>query len=142
MSTYSAKSQDTVNHWVHMDASDRRLGRLATTLAHRLRGKHRAVFTPHVDTGDFIVVTNTDHMVVTGRKLSDKMYYRHSGYPGGIKSQNLADMMSKDSTRVLYLAVKGMLPRGPLGRSMLKKLKIYAGKEHPHAAQQPLTIED
>ena len=141
MSTYSAKSQDTINHWVHADASGCRLGRLASTLAHRLRGKHRAVFTPHVDTGDFIVVTNTDKMVVTGRKLTDKMYHHHTGYPGGIKSQNFETMMNKDSTRVLYLAVKGMLPRGPLGRSMLKKLKIYAGNEHPHAAQQPSTIQ-
>lgn len=142
MATYMASSQNCENKWVLTDAAGRRLGRLASSIAHRLRGKHRAIFTPHADTGDFVVVVNTDKLVVSGNKTSDKLYHRHTGYPGGLKTRNFSTMMEKDSTRVLYLAVKGMLPRGPLGRSMLRKLKLYPGAEHPHAAQQPQVIED
>ena len=123
--------------WYVIDAADQRLGRLATEIAHRLRGKHKAEFTPHVDTGDFIVVVNADKIRVTGNKADDKKYFRHSGYPGGISETTFAKMQGRFPGRALEIAVKGMLPKGPLGYAMIKKLKIYAGDSHPHTAQQP-----
>jgi len=127
--------------WVVVDATGKVLGRLAAQIALRLRGKHKPEFTPHVDTGDFIVVTNVDKIRVTGDKAQQKRYYRHSGYPGGIKETNFAKMHQKFPGRPLEIAVKGMLPKGPLGYAMLKKLKVYAGSEHPHTAQQPKPLE-
>ena len=124
-----------------MDASQYTLGRLAAALAHRLRGKHKPQFTPHVDTGDYIIVVNAEQVRVTGRKEEDKQYYRHSGYPGGIKSRSLKEMRQKQPEQIIQLAVKGMLPRNPLGREVARKLKVYRGTEHPHAAQQPRTLK-
>lgn len=141
MKTFSAKAQTVKQSWYLIDASDEVLGRLASEVARRLRGKHKAEFTPHVDTGDYIVVTNAEKIKVTGNKRADKVYYHHTGYPGGIKSINFAKLIVKDPTKVIKLAVKGMLPRNPLGRAMLRKLKIFAGAEHPHAAQQPLLLK-
>ena len=139
--TFSAK-QNEVNHdWIVIDAANKVLGRLATEIARRLRGKHKSIFTPHVDTGDFIVVVNVDKLRVTGNKLENKTYYRHSGYPGGIHETNFAKMHARFPGRPLKNAVKGMLPKGPLGYAMLKKLKIYVGATHPHAAQQPLQLD-
>lgn len=140
MKTFSAKSQTVVHDWTLVDASDQALGRLASLIAHRLRGKHKPEFTPHVDTGDYIVVINVERIRVTGRKAQQKMYHRHTGYPGGIKSLSYEKLMEKAPDRALALAVKGMLPRGPLGRAMYRKLKIYAGDTHPHAAQQPRAL--
>lgn len=120
-----------------IDAAGMTLGRLATEVARRLRGKHKPEYTPHMDTGDYIVVINTKQISVTGNKAKDKMYYRHSGYPGGLRSMNFTQLNQKHPTRPLEFAVKGMLPKGPLGRQMLRKLKLYAGAEHPHEAQQP-----
>jgi len=137
MKTFSAKPHEVLHDWFVVDATDRVLGRMASQIALRLRGKHKPIFTPHVDTGDFIVVVNASKLRVTGRKTEDKMYYRHSGYPGGIYSTNFAKLQGRFPTRVLQKAVKGMLPKGPLGFAMLKKMKVYAGPEHPHAAQQP-----
>jgi large subunit ribosomal protein L13 len=137
MKTYSAKAETVEHDWYVVDAADKTLGRLSTEIARRLRGKHKPVYTPHVDTGDYIVVVNADKVNVTGNKRSDKMYYRHSGYPGGMKSMNFDKLIAHDPKRVIELAVKGMMPRNPLGRKMLGKLKVYAGPEHPHAAQQP-----
>lgn len=141
MKTYMANAATIDPKWYVVDASGMTLGRLASELALRLRGKHKAVFTPHVDTGDFFVVINVEKIRVTGNKTQDKMYYRHSGYPGGIKEANFADMQARTPERILEIAVKGMLPKGPLGRQMLRKLKIYAGTEHPHQAQQPEEIK-
>ncbi|OOC10221.1 MULTISPECIES: 50S ribosomal protein L13 [Thioalkalivibrio] len=141
MSTISAKPAEVERDWFLVDASDKTLGRLATEIARRLRGKHKPVYTPHVDTGDYIVVINADKIRVSGNKASDKMYYRHTGYPGGIKEANFSQMIERHPEKVLELAVKGMLPRNPLGRSMLKKLKVYAGTEHRHAAQQPQPLD-
>ena len=124
-----------------MDAEDKTLGRLATEIAHRLRGKHKPEYTPHVDTGDYIVVVNAEKVRVTGNKFNDKMYYRHSGFPGGIKEMNFKDMQDRHPERIVEKAVKGMLPKNPLGRAMFKKLKVYSGAEHPHAAQQPQSLE-
>jgi large subunit ribosomal protein L13 len=124
-----------------VDAQNKVLGRLATQIASRLRGKHKPEYTPHVDTGDFIVVLNASKIRVTGRKAEDKMYYRHTGFPGGIKETNFAKMQATRPERVLQKAVKGMLPKGPLGYAMLRKLKVYAGDTHPHSAQQPKTLE-
>ena len=124
-----------------VDATDRVLGRLASEIAKRLRGKHKPEYTPHADTGDYIVVINAEHIRVTGNKFKNKTYYRHSGYPGGIKSTNLEDLLSKSPTAAIEYAVKGMLPKGPLGRAMFKKLKVYSGPQHEHLAQQPLTLE-
>lgn len=139
--TFSAK-QNEVNHdWIVIDAANKVLGRLATEIARRLRGKHKSIFTPHVDTGDFIVVVNVDKLRVTGNKLENKIYYRHSGYPGGIHETSFAKMHARFPERPLKKAVKGMLPKGPLGYAMLKKLKIYAGATHPHTAQQPLQLD-
>ena len=137
MKTFSAKAETTQHDWYLVDGTNAVLGRLATTLAHRLRGKHKAEFTPHVDTGDFIVVVNADKIRVTGNKADDKKYFRHSGYPGGISETTFGKMQDKFPGRALEIAVKGMLPKGPLGYAMLKKLKIYAGESHPHSAQQP-----
>ena len=123
-----------------MDASQYTLGRLAAAIAHRLRGKHKPQYTPHVDTGDYIIVVNAEQVQVTGRKEEDKMYYRHSGYPGGIKSRSLRQMREKDPEQIIQRAVKGMLPRTPLGRQIAKKLKVYRGNEHPHTAQQPSSL--
>ncbi|TXS96347.1 50S ribosomal protein L13 [Parahaliea maris] len=137
MKTFSAKAEDVTRDWFVVDASDKTLGRLASEIAHRLRGKHKPEYTPHVDTGDYIVVINAEKVRVTGAKSKDKMYHHHTGYPGGLKSISFEKLIDKAPERVLQGAVKGMLPRNPLGRAMFKKLKVYAGAEHPHAAQQP-----
>ena len=141
MSTFSAKLKDIEHDWYVIDATNKTLGRLASFLAARLRGKHKPEFTPHMDTGDYFVVTNAEKIRVTGKKATDKMYYHHSGYPGGIKSTSFEKMMIKSPRRIIELAVKGMLPRGPLGREMFRKLKVYAGTEHPHIAQQPQKLD-
>ncbi|MES2482624.1 MAG: 50S ribosomal protein L13 [Pseudomonadota bacterium] len=135
--TFSAKPADVEHEWFVIDATDLVLGRVASEAALRLRGKHKAIYTPHVDTGDFIVVVNADKIRVTGTKDLNKKYYRHSGFPGGIYETNFRDMQAKHPGRALEKAVKGMLPKGPLGYAMIKKLKVYAGGEHPHTAQQP-----
>jgi len=141
MKTLSAKPAEVARDWYLVDATDKVLGRLASQLASRLRGKHKAMFTPHVDTGDFIVVTNVEKIRVTGNKADDKLYHRHSGYPGSIRTMTFAQMQAKFPGRALEKAVKGMLPKGPLGYKMIKKLKCYAGATHPHAAQQPKTLD-
>jgi large subunit ribosomal protein L13 len=141
MKTYSAKPGEIQRDWVLVDAEGKTLGRLATVIADRLRGKGKAVFTPHVDTGDFVVVVNAEKVAVTGKKLDEKMYHRHSGYPGGLRSRALRDQLERQPTEVLRTAVKGMLPRTKLGRAQLTKLKIYAGPEHPHEAQAPTPLE-
>ena len=140
MKTFTAKPAEVKREWFVVDAADKTLGRLATEIASRLRGKHKPEYTPHVDTGDYIVVVNAEKVRVTGKKTSDKMYYRHTEFPGGLKSMNFADMIERKPERVIELAVKGMLPRNPLGRDMYRKLKVYAGTEHPHAAQQPTEL--
>lgn len=137
MKTFSAKPETVTRDWFVVDATDKVLGRLAADIASRLRGKHKPEYTPHVDTGDYIVVVNVDKIRVTGNKAKDKIYYSHTGFPGGIKSISFEKLIDKAPERTLETAVKGMLPRGPLGRAMLKKLKIYAGDQHPHSAQQP-----
>ena len=144
MKTFSAKPSDITQDWYEVDASGKTLGRLASALAHRLRGKHKAIFTPHMDTGDYIIVTNVEKLRVTGNKALQKTYYRHSGYPGGIYEMNFQTMQQKFHKRVLEKAVKGMLPKGPLGYARLKKLKCYVGATHPHAPQQPkpLTLNE
>ena len=132
----------TARHdWVLVDATDKTLGRLATRIAMVLRGKHKPEFTPNCDTGDYVVVINAEKVRVTGNKLEDKRYWRHTGYPGGIKSTKLGDLLDKHPERVLETAVKGMLPKGPLGYAQFRKLKVYAGAQHPHAAQQPKTLQ-
>ena len=141
MKTVSAKPAEVARDWFVVDATDKVLGRLASQIALRLRGKHKAIFTPHVDTGDFIVVTNVEKIRVTGNKADDKLYHRHSGHPGSIRTLTFAQMQAKFPGRALEKAVKGMLPKGPLGYRMLKKLKCYAGNSHPHAAQQPKTLD-
>ncbi len=141
MKTYSAKPHEIKRDWYVVDASDKVLGRLAAGIAHRLRGKHKPEFTRHIDTGDFIVVLNVDKLRVTGNKAKDKLYNRHSGYPGGLYTTNFEKMQEKFPARVLEKAVKGMLPKGPLGYAMLKKMKAYVGTDHPHVAQQPKTLE-
>ncbi|MCB1844089.1 MAG: 50S ribosomal protein L13 [Halioglobus sp.] len=141
MKTYSAKAQDVARDWYVVDASEKTLGRLASEIAHRLRGKHKAEYTPHVDTGDYIVVVNAEKVRVTGAKSTDKMYHHHTGYPGGLKSISFEKQIIKAPERVIQSAVKGMLPRNPLGRAMFRKLKVYAGSEHPHAAQQPQELK-
>lgn len=141
MKTFSAKPHEVNHDWIVIDAADKILGRLASEIAHRLRGKHKPTYTPHVDTGDYIVVVNVDKLRVTGNKLDDKIYYRHSGFPGGIYETNFGKMHARFPGRPLEKAVKGMLPKGPLGYAMLKKLKIYAGATHPHTAQQPIQLE-
>ena len=141
MKTFSAKPGDVKHDWYVVDAQGKVLGRLAAQIAARLRGKHKPEFTPHVDTGDFIVVVNAAKLRVTGRKALDKKYFRHSGYPGGVYETNFAKMQARFPERVLQYAVKGMLPKGPLGYAMLKKLKVYSDGSHPHTAQQPRTLE-
>jgi large subunit ribosomal protein L13 len=141
MKTFSAKSHEVKRDWLIIDATDKVLGRLATEIARRLRGKHKAEYTPHVDTGDYIIVTNAEKVMVTGRKFKEKTYYNHSGFPGGIKSISFEKLQKKDPTRIIERAVKGMLPKNPLGRDMYRKLKVYAGTEHPHVAQQPQQLE-
>ncbi|GMU71403.1 MAG: 50S ribosomal protein L13 [Burkholderiales bacterium] len=141
MKTYSAKPADVRRDWYVVDATDQVLGRLASQIALRLRGKHKPIYTPHVDTGDFIVVTNVEKLRVTGTKAETKLYHRHSTYPGGITTTTFGKMQARFPGRALEKAVKGMLPKGPLGYAMLKKLKCYAGPSHPHTAQQPKTLD-
>jgi large subunit ribosomal protein L13 len=141
MKTISAKPAEVRRDWFVIDADGKTLGRMATEIARRLRGKHKAIYTPHVDTGDYIVVINAEKLRVTGNKMKDKMYYRHTGHIGGIKSVSLEKQLERAPERVLQSAVKGMLPKNPLGRSMFGKLKVYAGAEHPHTAQQPKALE-
>ncbi|OQY49125.1 MAG: 50S ribosomal protein L13 [Anaerolineaceae bacterium 4572_78] len=141
MKTFSVKVEDVERKWHVVDAQGKTLGRLATEIASRLRGKHKPIFTPHVDCGDYIIVINAEKVHVTGRKLDQKIYYRHSGYPGGLKQITLRDQLKKFPVRVIESAVKGMLPKNRLGRKMYKKLKVYAGSTHPHAAQQPHLLE-
>jgi len=140
MTTYNAKKEEIQRDWFLVDAEGQVLGRLATQIAARLRGKHKPVYTPHVDTGDFIIVVNAGKVVLTGNKLKDKIYYHHTGYPGGIKSVSAGKLLQEKPEEVLRKAVRGMLPKNTLGRAMLKKLKIYAGREHEHAAQCPKVI--
>jgi len=137
MGTFSANPAEIEAKWYLVDANNKTLGRLASRLASRLRGKHKAIFTPHVDTGDYIIVVNAEKLTVTGNKAQDKIYYHNTGYPGGMKSIVFKDLQAKKPAEILENAVKGMLPRGPLGRRMLKKLKVYAGAAHPHQAQNP-----
>jgi len=137
MKTFSAKAHEVNRDWYVVDADGKTLGRLASEIARRLRGKHKPVYTPHVDTGDYIVVVNADKVHVTGRKATDKMYYHHTGYIGSLKSANFQTMQEKAPGRVIELAVKGMLPKNSLGRAMFRKLKVYGGPDHQHAAQQP-----
>ena len=141
MKTYTAKADEVERSWYVVDAQNKVLGRLAVQIATRLRGKHKPQYTPHVDTGDYIVVVNAAKLRVTGRKAERKVYYRHSGFPGGIKETNFAKLHAARPERVLQKAVKGMLPKGPLGYAMLRKLKVYAGGTHPHTAQQPKSLE-
>lgn len=141
MKTFSAKPQNVEHNWLLLDAEGQTLGRMATEIATRLRGKHKPEYTPHVDTGDYIVVVNAEKVRVTGNKAKAKMYHHHSGFPGGLKSFSFEKLIERSPERVLKLAVKGMLPRTPLGRAMFKKLKVYAGSEHPHTAQQPQTLQ-
>lgn len=141
MKTFSATPKDIRRDWYLVDAQGKTLGRLASEIARRLRGKHKPGFTPNLDTGDYIVVINAKDVRVTGRKASNKVYYRHSGYPGGIKSVTLGRLLQTRPEQVIEKAVKGMLPRGPLGRAMFRKLHVYAGNDHKHSAQQPQTLE-
>ena len=141
MKTYTAKPESVQRDWFVVDATGKTLGRLATELARRLRGKHKAEYTPHVDTGDYIIVLNAEKVAVTGNKRTDKVYYRHTGYVGGIKQATFEEMIARHPERVIEIAVKGMLPKGPLGRAMYRKLKVYAGNEHNHAAQQPQVLD-
>ncbi|MCX7118235.1 MAG: 50S ribosomal protein L13 [Legionellales bacterium] len=141
MKTFSAKAHEVRRDWYVVDATNKVLGRLATEIARRLRGKHKAEYTPHVDTGDYIIVTHAEKVMVTGRKFKEKQYYSHSGYPGGIKSISFDKLQAKNPIRIIERAVKGMLPKNSLGRDMYRKLKIYVGNEHPHEAQLPKTLE-
>jgi len=141
MKTYQAKKEELDYKWYLVNAEGRVLGRLAAELAKILRGKNKPSFTPHVDTGDFVVVVNAEKVVLTGKKMKDKIYYHHTGYPGGIKEISAEKLLAKKPTEVLRIAVKGMLPKNSLGRQMLQKLKIYAGPDHPHEAQKPVPLE-
>ncbi|MDC0534399.1 50S ribosomal protein L13 [Francisellaceae bacterium] len=141
MKTFSAKAAEVKREWLLVDADGKTLGRLATEIASRLKGKHKPEYTPHVDTGDYVVVINADKVTVTGNKKTDKVYYRHTGYIGGIKSVSFDKLQNSFPERIIEKAVKGMLPRNPLGRAMYKKLKVYAGTNHPHTAQQPTEIK-
>ena len=141
MKTFSAKPAEVRRDWFVVDATGKTLGRLSTEIAHRLRGKHKPEYTPHVDTGDYIVVVNAEKVRVTGNKLKDKIYYHHTGYIGNLKSISLEKMLDQAPERVIQNAVKGMLPRGPLGRKMYAKLKVFKGPEHDHVAQQPIPLE-
>ena len=142
MKTFSAKTHEVERSWYAVDAEGKVLGRLAAKIASILRGKHKAEYTPHVDTGDFIVVTNVEKLIVTGNKAQDKVYYSHSGFPGGIKGVTFEKLQKRNPARVLERAVKGMLPKNPLGRDMYRKLKIYVGNSHPHVAQEPKPLDD
>ncbi|HED36095.1 MAG TPA: 50S ribosomal protein L13 [Gammaproteobacteria bacterium] len=141
MKTFSAKPETVKRDWYVVDADGKTLGRLASEIARRLRGKHKPVYTPHVDTGDYIVVINAEKVAVTGRKETDKMYYHHTGFPGGIKSISFDKLIQKKPEMVIEKAVKGMLPKNPLGRAMYRKLKVYAGPDHNHTAQQPQVLD-
>jgi large subunit ribosomal protein L13 len=140
MKTFIAKPQNVEHNWLLVDAEGQTLGRIAAEIASRLRGKHKPEYTPHVDTGDYVVVINAEKVAVTGKKETDKIYHAHSAFPGGMKSIAFGKLIDRAPERVLKLAVKGMLPRTPLGRAMFKKLKVYAGNEHPHTAQQPQAL--
>jgi large subunit ribosomal protein L13 len=140
MKTVSANAQTVKRDWYIVDATDKTLGRLASELAHRLRGKHKPVFTPHCDTGDYLVVVNAEKIAVTGNKLQDKHYHRFTGYVGNLKTMSLRDLLATHPERAIEIAVKGMLPKNPLGRAMARKLKVYKGAEHPHTAQQPQAL--
>ncbi len=139
--TYSPKKDDIRREWFVIDAKDQTLGRLASQVAALLRGKHKPIFTPHMDTGDFVIIINADKIRVTGKKLDQKVYYRYSGYPGGLHARTLREQLARDPERVIRLAVRGMLPKNRLGRHMIRKLKVYAGNQHPHQAQQPKPYE-
>ena len=141
MKTFSAKPHEVRREWLVVDAAGKTLGRLPTEIASRLRGKHKPEFTPHVDTGDYIVVINAEKVAVTGRKMTDKVYYHHTGHIGNLKSITLEKQLQKHPERVIQTAVKGMLPKNPLGRAMFRKLKVYAGEQHPHEAQQPRALD-
>jgi len=141
MKTFSAKPETVKRDWFVIDAENKVLGRLATEVAHRLRGKHKPEYTPHVDTGDYIVIINADKIAVTGNKEQNKMYHHHTGYPGGLKSMTLEKLRERAPERIIEKAVKGMLPKNPLGRAMFSKLKVFSGSEHTHAAQQPQVLE-
>ena len=141
MPTFSAKPAEVKREWYLVDAGEKVLGRLASEIATRLRGKHKPEYTPHVDTGDHIVVVNASRVKVTGRKMSDKIFHRHSGYPGGLRSMSFEELQERAPGRAIELAVKGMLPRGPLGRAMFRKLRVYPGATHPHVAPQPKPLE-
>lgn len=140
MKTYSAKPQEVDQNWLLVDAQGLTLGRMAQAIATRLRGKHKPEYTAHVDTGDFVVVINADKVKVTGNKAKGKIYYSHSGFPGGLKSMSFEKLQEREPEKIVKLAIKGMLPRTPLGRAMFKKLKVYAGSDHPHGAQQPASV--
>lgn len=141
MKTFTAKPETVKRYWYVVDPDGKTLGRLATEIARRLRGKHKAEYTPHVDTGDYIIVVNAKKVAVTGNKREDKIYYRHTGYIGGIKQATFEEMIARHPERVIEIAVKGMLPKGPLGRAMYRKMKVYAGSDHNHAAQQPQVLD-
>ncbi len=141
MRTYSTKKTDLEREWFVVDATDQTLGRLATQIACILKGKHKPIYAPHLDTGDFVIVVNADKIKVTGKKLAQKRYYHHSGYLGGLKSRTLQEMLTRQPTKVIQHAVRGMLPKNRLGRKMIKKLKVYAGSAHPHQAQKPKPLE-
>jgi large subunit ribosomal protein L13 len=139
--TYVVKESDVERQWYVVDAEGQTLGRLASKISRVLRGKHKPIYSPHLDVGDFVIVVNADKIVVTGRKMDQKMYYRHTGYPGGLRETNLRDMLGRHPTNAVKFAVRGMLPKNRLGRRIFKKLKVYAGPEHPHQAQQPKALE-
>ena len=141
MKTYAVKASDITREWYVVDAQGQTLGRLASEVAKILRGKHKPIFSPHLDTGDHVIVLNAEQVLVTGNKMAEKMYYRHSQYPGGLKSMNLETLLERHPTRAVYFAVRGMLPKNRLGRQMISKLKVYAGPGHPHAAQKPKELE-
>ena len=141
MKTYTVKPGDITRHWYVVDADGKTLGRLASRIAAILKGKHKPIYSPHADVGDYVIVINADKIHVTGRKMLQKMYHRHSGYPGGLKSISLRDLLQRHPTRAIEFAVKGMLPKNRLGRRMFKKLKVYGGSDHPHQAQKPQVLE-
>lgn len=141
MRTYVVSQDQITRKWFVVDADGQTLGRLASTIAQILKGKHKPIYSPHLDVGDYVIVVNAERIAVTGRKMDQKIYYRHTGYPGGIRQNNLRDLLARHPTYALKYAVKGMLPKNRLGRKMIRKLKIYAGSEHPHQAQQPETLE-